>query len=192
MLWPHGAKAQAPIRTVGVLTSNIPGDWGAQSRVQALRQGLADLGWTEHTNLILDVRYPGPDLARQQQNARELIERAPDVLVAHVTGELDFLTTPRLEKYLHERTTTNGTRHVVLELSGVTYLGSTGASLLVALARDPTILSAELHLTGVRGQARVQRPLDLMALTKIFDIHDDVEHFLALRRQTGAGHADDS
>jgi anti-sigma B factor antagonist len=104
---------------------------------------------------------------------------APDVLVAHVTGELDFLTTPRLEKYLHERTTTNGTRHVVLELSGVTYLGSTGASLLVALARDPTILSAELHLTGVRGQARVQRPLDLMALTKIFDIHDDVEHFLA-------------
>ena len=43
-LWPRVAGAQTPIRTVGVLTSNIPGDWGAQSRVQALRQGLADLG----------------------------------------------------------------------------------------------------------------------------------------------------
>jgi putative ABC transport system substrate-binding protein len=65
-LWPRLANAQGPIRTVGVLTSNVPGDWGAQSRVQALRQGLADLGWVENSNLILDVRYPGPDLARQQ------------------------------------------------------------------------------------------------------------------------------
>ena len=84
-LWPRVANAQTPIRTVGVLTSNIPGDWGAQSRVQALRQGLADLRWVENTNLILDVRYPGPDLARQQQEARELIAMAPDVLVATST-----------------------------------------------------------------------------------------------------------
>jgi putative ABC transport system substrate-binding protein len=50
-----------------------------------LRQGLADLGWVENTNLILDVRYPGPDLARQQHNARELIATAPDVIVATST-----------------------------------------------------------------------------------------------------------
>jgi putative ABC transport system substrate-binding protein len=85
LAWPRAASAQTPIRTVGVLTSNVPGDWGAQSRVQALRQGLADLGWVEKANLILDVRYPGPDLARQQYNARELIAMAPDVLVATST-----------------------------------------------------------------------------------------------------------
>ncbi len=84
-LWPCAAKAQRPIRTVGVLTSNIPGDWGAQSRVQALRQGLADLGWVENSNLIFDVRYPGPDLARQQQDARALIAMGPDALVATST-----------------------------------------------------------------------------------------------------------
>jgi putative ABC transport system substrate-binding protein len=84
-LWPRLAGAQTPIRTVGVLTSNVPSDWGAQSRVQALRQGLADLGWVENSNLILDVRYPGPDLARQQQDARALIAMGPDVLVATST-----------------------------------------------------------------------------------------------------------
>ena len=84
-LWPRLANAQTPIRRVGVLTSNIAGDWGAQSRIQALRQGLADLGWVENSNLIMDVRYPGPDLARQQYDARELIAMAPDVLVATST-----------------------------------------------------------------------------------------------------------
>jgi putative ABC transport system substrate-binding protein len=84
-LWPRVANAQTPIRTVGVLTGNIPGDWSAQSRVQALRQGLADLGWVENSNLILDVRYSGPDAARQQHDARELIAMAPDVLVATST-----------------------------------------------------------------------------------------------------------
>src|ERR1700743_905476 len=83
--WPRVASAQSRIRTVGVLTSNISGDWGAQARVQALRQGRAALGWSENNNLILDVRYPGPDLARQQHDARELIALAPDVLVATST-----------------------------------------------------------------------------------------------------------
>jgi putative ABC transport system substrate-binding protein len=84
-LWPRVAKAQSPIRKVGVLTSNVPVDGGAQSRVQALRQGLADLGWVENSNLALDVRFPGPDLARQQYDARELIAQMPDVLVATST-----------------------------------------------------------------------------------------------------------
>jgi putative ABC transport system substrate-binding protein len=143
-LWPRIANAQTPIRTVGVLTSNIPGDWGAQSRVQALRQGLADLGWVENTNLILDVRYPGPDLARQQHNARELIAMAPDVIVATSTPTARALrdltrTIPIVFVGLSDPVTTgivSNLAHPDANVTGFTLYEHTMAGKWLALLKD--------------------------------------------------------
>jgi putative tryptophan/tyrosine transport system substrate-binding protein len=62
---------------VGVLTGNIGADGGAQMRVQAFKQGLADVGWIENDNLQLEVRWPGPNIAAQEYHARELIALLP-------------------------------------------------------------------------------------------------------------------
>jgi len=80
-----GAQQEKPRRRVGVLTGNIETDPDAQTRVQAFKQGLADLGWIEGRNLHIEVRWPGPDVARQLAYARELVALAPDVILATST-----------------------------------------------------------------------------------------------------------
>lgn len=71
---------------MGVLTGNVAGDPGAQMRVDAFQQALADLGWVANQNYRLEVRWPGPNPARQQLEALELVAAGPDVLFATSTG----------------------------------------------------------------------------------------------------------
>jgi putative ABC transport system substrate-binding protein len=85
-LFPAWARAQERLPLVGVLTGNVVGDAGAQMRVDAFQQGLADLGWTANQNLRLDVRWPGPGRARQELEARQLVAAAPVVLFSTSTS----------------------------------------------------------------------------------------------------------
>jgi putative ABC transport system substrate-binding protein len=88
-VFPLGATAQegmSRMPSVGVLTGNVAGDAGAQMRVDAFQQGLADLGWIANQNYRLEVRWPGPDRARQEREARQLVAAAPDVLFATSTS----------------------------------------------------------------------------------------------------------
>lgn len=71
---------------VGVLTGNVPGDPGAQMRVDAFQQGLADRGWIANQNYRLEVRWPGPNPARQQLEALELVAGGPDALLSTSTA----------------------------------------------------------------------------------------------------------
>jgi putative ABC transport system substrate-binding protein len=85
--WPLAARAQQDrqVRRVGVLMGYTETDPEGQARLQAFRQGLADLGWVEGRNLRLDVRWAGVDVARQRNHARALVELAPEVLLAATT-----------------------------------------------------------------------------------------------------------
>jgi putative tryptophan/tyrosine transport system substrate-binding protein len=85
--WPLGAGAQQDgrVRRVGVLLSFSETDSEGQERIQSFRQGLAALGWTEGRNLRLEVRWAGPDVARLQSQARELVALAPDVIQANAS-----------------------------------------------------------------------------------------------------------
>ncbi|PDT90892.1 ABC transporter substrate-binding protein [Bradyrhizobium sp. Y36] len=85
-VFPVLAKAQDRMPSVGVLTGNVGGDPGAQMRVDAFQQGLADRGWIANQNYRLEVRWPGPNPARQQAEARELVATEPDVLFSTSTG----------------------------------------------------------------------------------------------------------
>ncbi|WP_027551184.1 ABC transporter substrate-binding protein [Bradyrhizobium sp. Cp5.3] len=84
--FPVFARAQDRMPSVGVLTGNVAGDPGAQMRVDAFQQGLADRGWIANQNYRLEVRWPGPNPARQQLEALELVAAAPDVLLSTSTG----------------------------------------------------------------------------------------------------------
>jgi len=60
-------------------------DAGGVSEIDALRAGLAELGWVEDRNIHVDVRWPGGDLERIQEMAKELVAVRPDILLARST-----------------------------------------------------------------------------------------------------------
>ena len=85
------AQQDGQTRRVGVLTGNTEADAGAQARVQAFREMLAERGWAQGRNLRIDVRWPGPDVARQQNYARELVASGPEVIMATSTRTVQAL-----------------------------------------------------------------------------------------------------
>jgi putative tryptophan/tyrosine transport system substrate-binding protein len=84
---PLATRAQLAVRvrSLGALMSNSEDDPLAQARVAALRQGLAELGWTEGKNLKIEWRWTGGDIARVREYAVELVRLAPDVILANGT-----------------------------------------------------------------------------------------------------------
>src|SRR6516162_2443851 len=61
--WPLAARAQrSGMRRLGVLMSFAENEPGGVSEMDALRAGLAELGWVEDHNIHFDVRWPGGDL----------------------------------------------------------------------------------------------------------------------------------
>ena len=84
VLGSHAAFAQSPakIRRVGVLMG-IANDAEGQLRVAALLGGLKDLGWTEGSNIQVDVRWAEGDVLRARGLAAELVALEPSVLVGN-------------------------------------------------------------------------------------------------------------
>ncbi len=104
----------------------------------------------------------------------------PDALVLAVEGEVDTLTAPRLEADLDEalHTATNaGT--VVADLTGVTFLSSSGLAVLIQAARRASATGVPLRLVAVTRA--VTRPLAVTGADVLFDIHADVGSALAAR-----------
>jgi putative ABC transport system substrate-binding protein len=85
--WPFAVRAQQPgrLRRIGVLMSTNENDPVAQARVAAFREGLAESGWSEGGNLAIEWRWSGGDIARTREQAAELVQLAPDVLLANGT-----------------------------------------------------------------------------------------------------------
>src|SRR5262249_46286293 len=85
--WPMAARAQPSqrVRRIGALMGWAGDDPQFRSRIDALLEGLAGLGWTEGRNLRLDVHWSNGDVARAQALARTLVEQQPDLLLAATT-----------------------------------------------------------------------------------------------------------
>jgi putative ABC transport system substrate-binding protein len=81
---PFGARAQQGERTrrIGVLMNLAKEDPEAQARVAAFLQGLQQLGWAAGRNVLIDTRWAGGDIERVRKYAVELVDLAPDVILA--------------------------------------------------------------------------------------------------------------
>lgn len=90
------------------------------------------------------------------------------VVVLEVSGEIDMLTAPVLRQYLLKGLNED-CRHLVLDLRGVTFLGSSGLSVLVEATRLTENKHATLGL--VCSNRSVIRPLEATGLTDVFAIH---------------------
>ena len=82
--WPLAARAQQGerVRRIGVLMSLAADDKQGQARLAAFLQGLQELGWTDGRNVRIDVRWGTGDAGRNRRHAAELVELAPDVILA--------------------------------------------------------------------------------------------------------------
>ena len=85
--WPFAALAQKPDRPrrIGVLMSLGENDPEGRAQLSGFTQGLADLGWSNGSNLRMEVRWGGGDVVRMQTFAKELVALQPDLILAQGT-----------------------------------------------------------------------------------------------------------
>ena len=80
--WPVMARAQQPVRRIGVLTNLASDDPDSLTRIGAFLQSLQELGWTDGRNVRIDYRWSAGDPERNTKYAAELIALAPAVILA--------------------------------------------------------------------------------------------------------------
>src|SRR5580700_403247 len=91
--WQIAAQAQQSGRVtrIGVLMGIGENDPEAKPRVEALQNGLKELGWAEGQNIHLDYRWTEGDPARTQLLAKEIVDLKPDIIVVHSTPAVKAL-----------------------------------------------------------------------------------------------------
>jgi len=85
--WPLAARAQQPdrMRLIGVLMGYPESDQAAQSWLAAFRAALPKLGWTEGSNLRIELRWSANDPARMRTLAKELVDLRPNAILGATT-----------------------------------------------------------------------------------------------------------
>jgi putative tryptophan/tyrosine transport system substrate-binding protein len=91
--WPLAARAQQPdrMRLIGVLMGFAESDPTAQSMVVAFRGALPKLGWTEGSNVRIELRWGGYDADRIKTLAKELVDLRPDAILGQTTPVIGAL-----------------------------------------------------------------------------------------------------
>ena len=109
----------------------------------------------------------------------EVSRPRPGTVLLEVDGEIDTATAPRLQAGLDEALDAahaEGSR-VVVDLTGVTFLASSGLAVLIGGARRVTALGGRLRL--VAASRSVTRPLQVTGADALFDTFDDVASALS-------------
>jgi putative tryptophan/tyrosine transport system substrate-binding protein len=119
--WPLAARAQQPepMRRIGVLMNRAADDPVGQAYVEAFRQGLQQLGWSEDRNVRIDIRWGENDVERDRKYAGELVALAPDIFLA--SGGLSVAALQHVTR--------------TLPIVFVNLVDPIGAGLVVSLAR---------------------------------------------------------
>jgi ABC-type uncharacterized transport system substrate-binding protein len=83
--WPLCARAQEPAKNTRIgylITGSLA---GAPINVEAFRQGMRELGYSEGTNFVIELRDAGGRIERLPSLASELVAQNVDVIVAVAT-----------------------------------------------------------------------------------------------------------
>lgn len=96
-------------------------------------------------------------------------------------GEVDLATGPLLRDQLH-KATSDGPRHLVVDLSGVTFCSAAGVEVLVQTLRAQQNRYAMVLVGNSRP---VMRVLDVFDLAQRFPRYDDVDAAVAACNEAG-------
>jgi anti-sigma B factor antagonist len=91
-----------------------------------------------------------------------------DVAVIALNGEVDVYTSPRLKQEMVDLLNKDTTK-LVIDLSAVEYLDSTGLGVLIGGLKRARERSGDLRL--ICDNLRILRIFEITGLTKIFDIY---------------------
>jgi putative ABC transport system substrate-binding protein len=91
--WPVAARAQERVRVrrIGVIMIYAEADPEGQARLFALRDRLHKLGWTEGSNIQINVRWAAGQSDRMRADALEFVNMPVDVIVANSTPLIGML-----------------------------------------------------------------------------------------------------
>ena len=96
--------------------------------------------------------------------------------VVHLGGEIDVYTAPLVRERLDEQIL-SGRTDLVVDLTGVTFLDSTGLGVLVGRLKLARTRGGALRLAG--AEDRVLKVFAITGLDKIFEMHPDLDSALA-------------
>lgn len=94
-----------------------------------------------------------------------------------VSGDIDLANSPEMRKTLLTEMRDKKTPRVIVNLTNVRYIDSSGVASLVEGLKTSRDLGLRFILYGLSPGAR--EVLQLSRLLKIFEIHEDEEHALA-------------
>jgi anti-sigma B factor antagonist len=122
------------------------------------------------------VPEPTPLASSAAGAAGELLDTSiarprPGTAVLQVRGEVDSLTTPPFEAAIADLLAASEDA-LVVDLTGVTFLGSSGLALLIQGAERAAERGVRLRL--VATSRVVRRPLDITGTERLFDVYADV------------------
>jgi anti-anti-sigma factor len=100
-------------------------------------------------------------------------EQSDGIVVAHVNGEIDLANAPKLGRALM-RAIPNDAVGVVIDLSGTTYLDSSGVSLVFELAERVQARQQQLRV-ALPEDAPLRRVLRVVSLESVVPIRPSVE-----------------
>jgi anti-anti-sigma factor len=107
----------------------------------------------------------------------EIKEEQEDIVVAHVTGELDIVGASSTGEAIAEAVPTSA-RALVVDLSRLEFIDSSGIAMMFSLARRLGGRRQELRVVA-RGGDPVQRVLELVEFDRAAPIYETVEEALA-------------
>jgi putative tryptophan/tyrosine transport system substrate-binding protein len=85
--WLPVARAQQPekMRRIGVLMAYAESEAEGQADVEAFRQELQKLGWTDGRDLRIDYRWAAVNVEAMERFAKELVALQPDLILSQGT-----------------------------------------------------------------------------------------------------------
>ena len=99
------------------------------------------------------------------------LEARDEVIVARIAGEIDSSNAAELRRALLERLS-NNVRGMVLDITAVRYVDSTGIALIFDLARGLEARRQALRVAAA-GEGAVRRVLELCAVDAVAAVDDD-------------------
>jgi anti-sigma B factor antagonist len=111
------------------------------------------------------------------QLAELRIDERGDMVVAHVTGELDVSMAPGMGEQIADAVP-NSARTLVVDFSGLEFIDSSGVAMLFSLVRQLSSRRQELRVVSPEHEP-VTRVLEIVDFGKAAPLHADLESALA-------------
>ena len=106
------------------------------------------------------------------------IETKRDTLMARIKGEIDLATADELREIVDEQLKNKGYKAVILELSGVSFIDSSGLGFILGRYKKIKGQGGMMYIVGARPS--VSRLLEISGITKLIPVYAN-EHEVVQR-----------